>query len=206
MDINSFYIFGSTFSQVPVCASNEKLDWETNCRIVKGDYTGIDLPIIFKQSSGKKWTDVLMPNSVSMYVVSQRFIEMLEKNDITGWKSYPVTILDKEEKEISGYIGFSVIGESGAVDYSKSEVYEKQLVPNGPKTKYYRGLYVDLDKWDGTDFFMPQGTLNIIITEKVKQLINIHKITNTILQSLAEYELAEYALPKNTPPPLGDSL
>lgn len=198
MDLSNLYIFGSTFSQTPICVSNEKLNWETNCRIVKGDYTGVDLPVIFKQSSGKKWTDILSPNSISMYVVSQRFIELLEKTDITGWKSYPVKILDKEEKEIRGYVGFSILGRSGAVDYSKSGVYEKQLVPNGTKTKYYKGLYIDLSQWDGSDFFIPESTLNIIISEKVRQLIKKHKITNTDIQNLAEYEISEHALPKNT--------
>lgn len=198
MNLNIFFTFDTSFSQVPICVSNKNLDWKTNCRIVKGDYTGVELPITFKQSSGKKWTDVLSPNSVSMYIVSKRFIELLEENNITGWKSYPITILDKKEKKISGYVGFSIIGRSGAVDYSKSGVYEKQLVPNGPKSKYYKGLYIDLDKWDGSDFFIPDGTLDIIITEKVMQLIKKHKITNTILQSLAEYEIAEYALPKDT--------
>ena len=197
MDLNALFMFGSAFSQVPVCASNENLNWETNCRIVKGDYTGVELPIIFNQSSGRKWTDVLNPNSVSMYIVSKRFIELLEKNDITGWKSYPIIILDKEGKEVGGYVGFSIIGRSGAVDYTKSEVYEKQLVPNGTKSKYYKELHVGLDNWDGSDFFVPEGTLHIIITEKVMQIIKKHKITNVILQSLADYEVAEHALPKD---------
>jgi hypothetical protein len=198
MDLNTLFIFGSNFSQVPVCVSNEKLDWETNCRIVKGDYAGIELPIVFKQISGKKWTDVLNPNSVSMYIISQRFIELLEKNDITGWESYPIIIFDKEEKKVSGYVGFSVIGRSGAVDYTKSEIFEKQLVPNGSKSKYYKGLYVGLDKWDGSDFFIPEDTLDIITTEKVMQIIRKYKISNVVLQSLANFEISEYALLKNT--------
>ena len=197
MDLNTFFILGSSFSQVPICVSNEELNWDTNCRIVKGDYSGVEFPIIFKQSSGKKWTDVLNPNSVSMYVVSQRFIELLEENNITGWKSYPIKILDKEDKEISGYVGFSLIGKCGPVDYLKSEVYEKQLVPNGTKNKYYKGLHVGWAEWDGSDFFIPEGSLNIIVTEKVRQVIKKHKITNIVLQSLADYEICEFDLPKD---------
>ncbi len=197
MDLNTFFIFGSNFSKIPVCASNDELDWETNCRIVKGNYTGIGLPINFKQSSGRKWTDVLNPNSVSMYVISKRLVELLEKNNITGWKNYPIMLLDKEGKEVGDYTGFSIIGRCGAVDYAKSEIHEKQLVPNGTKSKYYKGLHVGLDKWDGSDFFIPEGTLQIIITEKVKHIIKKHKITNVVLQSLAEYEISEYALPKD---------
>jgi len=198
MHLANFFNFGSTFSQVPICATNDKLDWETNCRIVKGDYTGVVLPVVLKQSSGKKWTDILRPNSVSMYIVSQRFLELLEKNNIIGWKTYPVTILDQENNMIYGYAGLSVIGRSGPFDYSKSKIFEKQLVPNGTKTNYYKGLYFDLEKWDGSDFFIPEGTLNIIVSEKVMQLIKKFKITNADLQSTAEYEIPEYALPKSS--------
>lgn len=196
MDLNTLFIFGSDFSQVPVCVSNEGLDWDTNCKIVKGDLTGVELPIEFKQFSGKKWTDLLNPNSVSMYIVSKRFIELLEQNTITGWRTYPIIVLDKEGKEVNDYFGFSIIGKCGAIDYAKSKVYEKQLLPNGAKSKYYKGLPVGLDEWDNSDFFIPEGTLHIIITERVMQIIKKHKITNVVLQSLAEYEVAEYALPK----------
>ncbi len=196
MDLNTFFTFGSNFSQVPICVSNKELDWETNCRIVKGDYTGIEFPISFKQSTGRKWTDILNPNSVSMYVVSERFIRLLEANNISGWKTYPITILDSAGREVNHYMGFSIVGKCGAVDYTKSTVYEKRLVPNGSISKYYKGLYVGLDKWDGSDFFIPEGTLYIIITEKVMQIVKKYKVTNIILQNLAEYEVAEYALPQ----------
>lgn len=33
MAIEKFYMFDTEFSQIPICATNEKLDWETNCRI-----------------------------------------------------------------------------------------------------------------------------------------------------------------------------
>lgn len=197
MNLSALFMFDTSFSEVPICMVNEKLDWETSCKILKGDYTGVELPISFKQSSGKKWTDVLNPNSVSMYIVSQKFIELLEMNNITGWKSYPVILFNKEGKEVCGYFGLSVVGRSGGVDYRKSEVYEKQLAPNGTRNKYYKGLYIDFEQWDGSDFFIPENTLHIIITEKVKEVITKYKITNISLQSLADYEIAAYALPKN---------
>src|SRR5574343_620895 len=197
MNLNNLYIFDSTISNLPVTISNENLNWEINCGIVRGDYTGVVLPVIFKQISGKIWTDILNPNSVSMYVVSQRFIELLEKNKITGWRGYPVTIIDKEGKSVVGYVGFSIIGRSGPVDYSKAVIYEKQLVHNGAKTKYYKGLYIDMNKWDVSDFFIPEGTLNIIISEKAMRLIKKYKITNVNIQNITEYEISENTLPKN---------
>jgi len=196
MDLKNFFMFDVGFSQVPVCAFNENLDWDTNCRLLKGEHIDLAFPIKFKQSSGRKWTDVLNPNSVSMYFFSQRFINLLEINEIKGWKNYPIIILDKKGNEISGYSGFSILGKCGKIDYSKSEVYEKRLVPNGLLSKYYKGLHVDWDEWDGSDFFIPKDTLHVVVSEKVKQIITKNKITNVVLQNLAEYEISEYALPK----------
>lgn len=196
MDLNKFYLFGSGFSQTPVCVSNEQLDYETSCRIAKGDFIGIDLPLSFEQFSGKKWTDVLNPSSVSLYIFSDDFINVLKQNNITGWKTFSIKISDKLGKEVKGYSGFSIVGRCGEPDYTKSHIYEKQLVPNGKRTKYYKGLHIGLDKWDGSDFFIPEKTLHIVITEKVRQIIRKQKITNVILQKLSEYEIAEFALPK----------
>jgi len=150
MNLNGLFTFGSAFSQTPVCVSNKGLDWDTNCRIVKGDYTGVVLPIELEQISGRKWTDILNPCSVGMYFVSKRFIDLLYQNNITGWRTYPIIIMDKDGKEVSDYIGFSIIGKCGAIDYTKSEVSEKRRVPEGPLNRYYLGLYVGMNEWDGT--------------------------------------------------------
>jgi len=200
MDLNALFSFGSSFSRTPVCVSTKGLGWDANCRIVKRDYTGVILPLDLKQTSGRKWTDILNPCSVSMYFVSKRFIDLLDQNSITGWRAYPITITDKEGEEVSDYTGFSVEGKCGAIDYTKSEVSEKRRVPEGPLNRYYRGLYVGMDEWDGTDFFIPKDTLHMIVTNKVVEIIKNHKITNVVLKSLADYEIPEYALPKGFKP------
>lgn len=196
MDLNKFYLLTSQFSEVPICVSNEDFDFDTFCRIVKGDLTGINLPIVFTQISGKKWTDILNPSSVSLYIVSQKLIELLKQNSISGWELFPTKILDKQGNEVSNYNGLSITGKCGAPNYSLSHTYIKQLVPNGIKQKYYRGLHIGFDKWDGSDLFIPEGTLNIVMTKKVMNIIRHHKITNINLQSLADYEIPEFALPK----------
>ena len=198
MDLNNFYLFGSEFSKTSVELSNNALDFDTSCRIVKADFDGINFPLVFKQFSGTKWTDILRPSSVSLYIVSHRFVELLERNNVIGWKPYAVKILDKQGNIIEGFSGLSILGKCGGVDYSKSEVYEKQLFPNGTKNKYYKGLHIGLDIWDGSDIFIPENTLHIIVTEKVTQIIEQHKITNVSLQNLSEYEIPEFALPRSS--------
>lgn len=196
MDLNNFYLFDLEYSLSYVGILNKELDFNAFCKILKGDLTGIKLPITFIQTSGRKWMDILNPSSVSLYIVVDKFIELMCRNHTTGWKTYPVRILDKKGTEINGYCGLSITGKCGPVDYSKSQIIKKRLVPNGLQTKYYKGLYFDLNNWDGSDIFIPQGSLHIIITEKVKKVIQQNKITNVSLQNLAEYEIAESALPK----------
>ena len=167
MDINNFFTFSSSLYQAPICVKGKGHDWDSYCRILQGDLTSVDLPVEFKQVSGKKWMDIL-DCSVSMYIVSTRFIELLEQHDITGWKTYPITLSDKTGVQVNGYTGFSVVGRCAPADYSKCETYEGRTVPTGSWNKYYKGLYVGLDEWDGSDFFIPEHTIELIITKKAK--------------------------------------
>lgn len=170
-EFDNFFIFGSTFSKNPVCVSNQKLNFEEASQLVVGNHPNLNFPLKFKQTSGKKWTDILAPLSVGLYIVSKRFINILEENLISGWKTYSIKVFDKEQQENNEYVGLSITGKCGPIDYAKSERLFKQLVENGPKTKYVKGLYFDINSWDQTDFFIPKNTLSIIITKKVKDLL-----------------------------------
>jgi hypothetical protein len=75
-------------------------------------------------------------------------------------------------------------------------VFEKQLVPDGRETRYYKGLCIGLEEWDGSDFFIPRDTLHIIISERAMLLMKKAKITNAIFENLADIETPEFGLPK----------
>jgi hypothetical protein len=119
---------------------------------------------------------------------------ILEANAFTGWKTYSVQVLDKKGHEIQGYHGLSITGRCGKVDFSKSEIIEKRLVPHGPLGRYYKGLHVGLDKWDGSDFFLPQKYFGVIITSRVAEVFKIVKLTNIRLENLVEVETSDFAL------------
>ena len=112
--------------------------------------------------------------------------KVLEENHLTGWKVFPIKLYDKKGREITGYHGFSITGQSGPTSYEKSEIIEKRLVPNGPLCKYYKGIFID--KWDGTDFFTPDGTYQTFITKKAANILKENKISNMELRNLAEIE------------------
>ena len=114
---------------------------------------------------------------------------VLEDNHLTGWQTFAVRVLTKKGEEISGYHGLSITGRCGKIDYSKSEVITKRLVPEGPLAKFYKGLHVGLDKWDGSDFFLPEKYLGTIVTSRVAEILKREKLTNVRLENLADIEI-----------------
>ena len=192
MEDNEFFYFSSKMFSVYVTATPRNLkEGKENDNILdlaKGKYEGIDFPIIFKQKYGKKWTDILDIGWPCLYLISSKIKTLLEENKLTGWKTFPVEVYDKKDNEVPDYYGFSVVGICAPLDYSKSEILEKQNVPNAPTYKVYKGVHVDTDSWDKTDFFCPTTTFEIIITKKAADILKKNKITNLALENLKDLE------------------
>jgi hypothetical protein len=165
-------------------------------KLIVGNYEDILFPVLFKQAYGKKICDIIDTGWPSLYLISDKLIDIFEKNNFTGWKLFPVKILDKKGNVIEGYHGFSVTGICGPIDYSKCTIVEKRFVPNGTLNKYYQGLYIGLDKWDGSDFFLPEKYYGIIVTQRVAEITQIHMPTNVEFKNLSTIETADYGIPK----------
>ncbi|QQS28144.1 MAG: hypothetical protein IPM47_14890 [Sphingobacteriales bacterium] len=205
MKTKNFYSFGSKLSLSTVQAHpiglkefhpidpNKKYFYD-ELRLVQGDYSDISFPVIFKQEYGKKLEDVLDTGWACLYLISDKMKTILEENGLTGWKTFEAKVLDKQGKEIEGYHGLSITGRCGEIDYNKSEIIEKRLVPNAPLGKYYKGLHVGLDKWDGSDFFLPEKYFGTIVTNRVAEVLKKNKITNVRLENLAEIETSDFDL------------
>src|SRR5688572_19185373 len=103
MDINKFYWFKSkTFSRNFVTEVVGLEDWseingisQYNC-LIGGEYDTINFPVIFKHAEGKRMTDLLEAGWPSLYHISDRVKSVFEENGLTGWKTFPMRILDKK--------------------------------------------------------------------------------------------------------------
>ena len=195
MDISHFYKLSIDYIPSAILAGainieesfgNQDFDDD---RLFLGDYHGISFPISFKQRSGRKLTDVLRIGYVWPFLISERLKHILEEHYFTGWKTFPVKVFDKNDIEIPGYYGFSVTGKCGPIDYIKSQIIEKSIHTDGPLYKYYKGLYVGLDQWDGSDFFLPGANKGIIITERVADALTKNKLTNIKITNLLDIEV-----------------
>lgn len=152
-----------------------------------GSYEGIPFPLEFRHLYGKRYYDILHIGYASLFLVSDRFLEVLETNHFTGWKSYPVRLFEKNGTEVFGYNGFSVTGKAGKIDWEKSEVVQ---IP-GPIDEtvtypYYKGALIDMSEWDGSDIFMPSNNWGKFITEPVYKALKKAKITNIEFEKATE--------------------
>ena len=194
MDKNMFFNFGSkllssTIQAHAVGIKRGENEANEHWKLIKGNYTGIESPITFKQAYGKKLTDILDTGWPSLLLISSRMKGILESHNLTGWKTFPLKLYDKNEVEVSGYYGFSVTGKCASINYGKSEIIEKRLVPTGPICKFYKGISIDVDKWDKSDFFAPEGSFSLFVTQKAAEILKKNKITNLRLEAVTEIEI-----------------
>jgi hypothetical protein len=126
-----------------------------------------------------------------VFLISDRLKTILEKHHFTGWQVYQIELYDKKGKEINGYHGFSVKGVCGPHSYNNSNIIEKRVIPNGPLCRFYKGVQIGLEEWDGSDFFKATNSREPITTKKVTEILIENKITNMELINLAEVEILE---------------
>lgn len=191
MHFDEFYYFGSKLVQSTLMACPvefEKVSFsdENVWNLIKGNYDSFEFPLTFRQEDGKILRDILETGWSSRYLISSRLKELLENQNFTGWKTYPIKLYDKKSNEIHGYHGFSVTGKCAPISFKNSKIIEKQFVPTGPICKYFKGI--DLDEWDGSDFFCPEGNIGIYVTRKVTQVLKGNKITNVRFEDVTELE------------------
>lgn len=161
----------------------------TEWHLILGDYLGVHFPILFQHKHGSRLQDVLDTGWPSLFLISDKMKMVLEENALTGWKVFAVKVLDKQGEEIQDYHGLSITGRWGKIDYTKSHVIEKRLVKSGPLTKYYKGLYLELGKWEVEDFFIPEDYFGIIVTKRVVDVLKKNNITNVKFERLTDMEI-----------------
>ena len=214
MELSNVYSFGIRFMRGEVQFSGLAVwDWDWPCSqeaferlggnikgkdylsymLSMGSYEGVPLPLEFLHLYGKRYYDILSIGfGSSLFLVSDRFLEILETNHFTGWKSYPVRLFEKNGTEVFGYNGFSVTGKAGKIDWEQSEVV--QIPSPIDKTityPYYKGIPIDMSKWDGSDIFMAEGCRFYFVTEQVYKVLKKAKITNIEFEKATEFLMSK---------------
>lgn len=196
MPPNDFYIFHSQLLPSTLQAHCLSLSQQQDAnglfeehQLIRGEYGRLKFPLVFKQEYGNKLADILDTGWASLYLISDNLKKLLEHNGLSGWRTFPVAVLSKEGREIEGFHGLSITGRCGAIDFTKTEIIKKALVPGGPMGEFYKGLPIDIETWDNSDFFIPDNYFGIIISKQAFEILNGSHLSNIHLLSISEVEI-----------------
>jgi hypothetical protein len=133
-------------------------------------------PLVMKHNVGGPLRDVVITGYAAPNVVSQAVVEALTSAGCSGWSLFPVTVYDKKGIPVGGFHGFQVVGESGPIDWRRSQPVPIQL-PGGvfPRLK---GMYFTEGTWDGSDVFGPTDKGFVFMTEKAVLALERSRISN----------------------------
>jgi hypothetical protein len=147
-------------------------------------------PVRVAHAMGGRPQDFIWTTYGSVFLVSERVCKLLENARVSGWKTYPVEVIDRVGAIVPGFYGFAVTGRCGSIDPSMSHYYQKLApVQHGKACWHRKGLYFEPRSWDGSEIFCPSGRGGyVFVVERVKQLIEKAKVRNVKLGRLSEDE------------------
>lgn len=173
---------------------SENCSWitiEQAWALFRGQYI-LGKPLTLYAYRGGQATDFLWSAMVALFCVSGRVLELLDKNGVTGWATYPVEVFGRKGESLPDYYGFSITGGECKRDRSRSKIITKPApTPTGMSFQVYKGLYFDETEWDGRDFFLIQKNI-IAVTERVHSLFKKNAISNVRLIQLNAVEIDVY--------------
>jgi hypothetical protein len=135
-------------------------------------------------------------------IVSARVIRTLQEHRVTGWSTYPVVVSDRHGDVVEGYAGLAITGRCDPIDIARSSVVVREY-PAGWFPKF-RGRFLELDSWDGSDLFMERpdarGDLTLLryATARVVRVLERAKVRPLRFTRLSELEIdvADYSVGK----------
>ena len=137
-------------------------------KLLTGEYTPDLLQL--RWSEGTRVTDIIRLQDIFNFLISGDLKTDLEKEELTGWRTYPVECEGLED----AYFGFQCIGKSGKIIAPKN-------------TGFTIGLTFDKRTWDGSDFFLPDDSLGILCTEKAYKVLEKRKIKNIKIEKIESH-------------------
>lgn len=153
------------------------------------------------QRAGKRLTDltVMLPSSqVGDFVwtwyhdclITERVLQLFRQAGLTGFKVRPV-VVEKVKRpgkrrleDIPRLWELVVTGKGGDTrpESGIRVIYRCEACGYTQYSSYRNGILVDEEQWDGSDFFTVNGyPKHILVTERVKDLIIAHRLTNCVL-------------------------
>jgi hypothetical protein len=125
--------------------------------------------------------EVLWTTEAVLGLVSRQFVQWLHEQRLTGWRVHPVDFKEKEASA-AAYQVLVVTGRSHAIQYWRR--------PGAPEAEDWH-IRIDPSGWDGSDFFLAEGTAFIFASSKVHHLVKGHGINNVEMKRIADVKIAD---------------
>jgi hypothetical protein len=147
-------------------------------------------PLSWRPASGRTACDLIGTTWAILYLISPRFIRVLQDSRSRGWTSFPIRSSRLLGNRLKGYAGLSVMGRCGLVREDQCQkVKRAPIVTGGAPFEAHVGLFFDPASWDGSDVFCPLQYGGILVTDRVKQAIEAANLTNVRFVRASEYQL-----------------
>lgn len=182
MDYGNFFWMSASLSLSPMRVKPRNV--VDPFKVLRGD---VDDIIVYDYASGGQPKDFVASGYPALFLISDRVRTLLEP--VTGWGTYRVEVWSKNQMRVEGYSGFCVSGRCGPIEDSLGEVVVKPpRVSGGVSYTVLRGLYFVPSSWDGSDVFVPASSNWVIVTRRVKQLLEAAKVRNVQFEPLTAVE------------------
>jgi hypothetical protein len=159
-------------------------------RLFHGEFVP-EAPLEFTHRKGRMQGDFMGASYVSVFLVSNRVIDLFQEHQFEGWSTYSVLISDSQGAKVDGYSGFSVTGRTGP-RFEQRDWYA--ALDSGRIVADYephKSLFFDPATWDGSDIFSPFGSRLTLVTEPVAKVLKKKRLTNMELELAAVFSLPE---------------
>ena len=156
-------------------------------KLLRGELQPAD-DLTVASAEGRILRDVIWTDNVSIVLISDRVVHLFRSHHFSGWSTYQVRVHAKGVQQ--NYFGLIVTGRCGPLDRTRGEWVHKDDVPG----RFLRGVFFDEQSWDGADFFLPQGTAFIFITERVRDLLVREGVENIRCERLSDVLTPELAI------------
>lgn len=188
MNFKEIYDFTYAMKKGYMCVRPTNIYHDNILSIIRGECNLPDI-VYCKKMSGNKKYDIVVGNHPAMLFISNKVVDLLLQENISGWQSKRAIIKIDEKEEILDYNLFVINGRCGKIDSNRSKLVQKPPIVKGGTIRNVKiGLFFDETTWDGSDIFNPKNTGLIFIKEKVKHLFEKNKITNTQFECITLME------------------
>ena len=185
MNLDDFYIWDMSYRDGPlhVDPADDEID---PVGLLRGDVVPSE-PVKFVRAEGNRPGDIITCSFVSIWLLSDKVVNLFRSEGITGWRTFPVEVTGKGGVPVTGYHGFTVAGRCGPIDPHRSvPAVLPPLVRGGPLRHERIGVYFDLETWDGSDIFVAPNSNVVMVIQRVKELMEQNHIRGCAFDPLTE--------------------